>query len=94
VEQSLNNVKAIVEAAGLTMEHVVYATLYLKDMTVYEDANRVWAKFFPKDPPARATIGVTRLPTETPVEVTVVATRDLSRKKVVSPPGDGSTQRR
>ncbi len=82
-EQSLNNVKAIVEGAGLTMEHVVYAHLYLKNMAALEDANRVWAKFFPKNPPARAIVGVTKMPTDTPVEVTVVAVRDLSRKKVV-----------
>lgn len=86
-EQCLNNVKAIVEGAGLTMEHVVYAQLYLKNMTGYDDANRVWAKVFPKDPPARATLGVAKMPTDTPVEVTVVAVRDLSRKKVVSPGG-------
>ena len=82
-EQSLNNVKAIVEGAGLTMENVVYAHLYLKNMGALDDANRVWAKFFPKDPPARAIVGVTKMPTDTPVEVTVVAVRDLSRKKVV-----------
>lgn len=87
VEQSLNNVKAIVEGAGLTMEHIVYTQLYLKDMAAYEDANRVWAKFFPKNPPARATLGVHKMPTDTPVEITVVAFRDLSRKKMVSPGG-------
>jgi reactive intermediate/imine deaminase len=86
-EQSLNNVKAIVEAAGLTMEHVVYAQLYLKNMAAYEDANRVWAKFFPKNPPARATLGVAKMPTDTPVEVTVVAVKDLAMKKTVSPNG-------
>ena len=86
-EQCLNNVKAIVEGAGLTMEHVVYAQLYLKNMAAYDDANRVWAKVFPKDPPARATLGVAKMPTDTPVEVTVVAVRDLSRKKVVYPGG-------
>ncbi len=82
-EQCLNNVKAIVEGAGLTMGHVVYAHLYLKDMGAYEDANRVWAKVFPKDGPARAIVGVTKMPTDTPVEVTVVAVRDLSRRKVI-----------
>src|SRR5262245_23858911 len=40
VEQSLNNVKAIVEGAGLTMQHIVYAHLYLKDISKYDDANR------------------------------------------------------
>lgn len=83
VEQCLNNVKAIVEAAGLTMQHVVYAQLYLKDIGKVEDANRVWAKFFPKDPPARATLGVTKMPTDTPVEVTVTATRDLRDRKTL-----------
>jgi reactive intermediate/imine deaminase len=87
VEQCLNNVKAIVEAAGLTMEHVVYTHLYLKNIGAYEDANRAWVKFFPKNPPARATVGVAKMPTDTPVEITVVAVRDLSKKKIVSPPG-------
>jgi reactive intermediate/imine deaminase len=83
IEQCLNNVKAIVEGAGLTMEHVVYAQLYLKNMAAYEDANRAWAKVFAKNPPARATLGVAILPTDTPVEITVVAVRDLARKKIV-----------
>jgi enamine deaminase RidA (YjgF/YER057c/UK114 family) len=78
-------VKAVVEGAGLTMQHVVHAQLYLKDIATYEDANRVWAKFFPKDPPARATIGVAKMPTDTPVEVTVTAVRDLGRRKTIGP---------
>lgn len=84
-EQCLNNVKAIVEAAGLTMQHVVYAHLYLKDISKLDDANRVWPRFFPNDPPARAVVGVTRMPTDTPVEITVVAIRDLSQRKAVQP---------
>lgn len=83
VEQCLNNVKAIVEGAGLTMEHVVYAHLYLKNMADYEAANRVWARFFPKNPPARVALGVYRMPTDTPVEITVVATNNLAKKKVI-----------
>jgi reactive intermediate/imine deaminase len=86
-EQSLNNVKAIVEGAGLTMEHIVYAQLYLKDISGYDDANRVWAKWFSRNPPARATLGVSKMPTDTPVEITVVAVKDLSRKKIVGSPG-------
>jgi reactive intermediate/imine deaminase len=87
VGQALNNVKAVVEAAGLTMEHVVYTHLYLADMGKFEQADRVWAEFFPKSPPARAVVGVYRMPGETPVEVNAVAYRDLSRKKVIAPPG-------
>ncbi len=84
VTQALANVKAIVEAAGLTMEHVVYTQLYLKDMGGYDEANLAWAKMFPRNPPARAALGVARMPTDTPVEVSAVAVQDLSRKKIVS----------
>ncbi len=87
LRQCFENVKAVVAAAGLTMEHVVYAQVYLTDPTTDEGAlNRVWKEYFAKSPPARATLGVARLP-ETPVEMTVVAVRDLSRKKTVTPAG-------
>lgn len=92
VEQCLNNVKAIVEGAGLTLQHVAYAQLYLKNIDNYGEANRVWSKFFPKDPPARSTLGVSKMPTDTPVEVTVVAVRDLSRKKVILPSGSAPNE--
>jgi reactive intermediate/imine deaminase len=81
--QCLNNVRKIVEAAGLTMEHVVYAHVYLKDISAYESMDSAWRKVFAKNPPARAVVGVTKMPTDTPVEITVVAVRDLSRKRAV-----------
>ncbi|MBM3774938.1 MAG: RidA family protein, partial [Acidobacteria bacterium] len=85
--QCLENVKRIVEAAGLTMEHVVYTQIYLQDISKYEALNPILAKYFSKNPPARATLGVYRMPTETPIEINAVAVRDLSRKKPVMPPG-------
>lgn len=85
VRQTLENVKSIVTAAGLTMEHIVYAQVYLHPSTSYEAMNKVWSEYFPKNPPARATLGVFRMPTETPVEVNAVAIRTLSHKKVISP---------
>jgi reactive intermediate/imine deaminase len=87
VTDCLENVRAIVEAAGLSMEHVVYAQLYLDNAANYEKMNQAWRKAFPKDPPARATIGVYKMPTDTPVEISAVAVRDLKLKKVVIPPG-------
>jgi reactive intermediate/imine deaminase len=87
LRQCFENVKAVVGAAGLTMEHVVYTQVYLTDPATDEGAlNRVWKEYFPKSPPARSTVGVARLP-DTPVEMTAVAVRDLSRKKTVVPPG-------
>ncbi len=81
VRQTLDNVRSIVEAAGLTMEHIVYAQVYLDNPAGYGEMNRVWAQVFAKSPPARAVLFVQRMPTNTPVEVTAVAVRDLARKK-------------
>jgi reactive intermediate/imine deaminase len=84
--QCFENVKGVVEAAGLTMEHVVYTQVYLSDASDEGPLNRVWTRYFPKAPPARSTIGIARLP-GTPVEMSAVAVRDLARKKPVAPPG-------
>ncbi len=84
--QCLENVKTIVEAAGLTMEHVVYTQVYLTDFADEGPLNRAWVQYFPKNRPARSTIGVAKLPA-TPLEISAVAVRDLSRKKLVIPPG-------
>ncbi|MFN0169998.1 MAG: RidA family protein [Bryobacteraceae bacterium] len=81
--QCLENVKAIVEAGGLTLEHVVYSQVYLADMSKEADFEKVWAQYFPKNPPARAMLGVYRMPTDTKVEVNAVAIKDLSKKKAV-----------
>ena len=85
VRQTLDNVKVIVEAAGLTMAHVVYSQVYVDDMAKYEEMDRVWREYFPKSPPARAVLGVFRMPTDTPVEINAVAVRDLSRRKPIVP---------
>lgn len=82
--QCLENVKAIVEAAGLTMEHVVHMQLYLEKMSWLAEVDRVYAEYFPKNPPARVVIGTAKMPTDTTVEMTVVATRDLKSKKILS----------
>jgi enamine deaminase RidA (YjgF/YER057c/UK114 family) len=80
-------VKTIVEAAGLTMEHVAYTQVYLENMANFDAMNRVYALYFPANPPARATLGVAHLPTDTPIEINAVAVRDLARKKPIIPAG-------
>ena len=52
-QQTLDNVKAVVEAAGLTLDHVVYTHAYLEDIGNSAALDRVYARYFPKDPPAR-----------------------------------------
>src|ERR1700733_12714303 len=82
IRQCLRNVKNVVEAAGLTMSHVVYVQTYLIDYSNEEMLNRVWKEFFPTAPPARSTIGVAALHGTT-VEMSAVAGKDLSLKKPI-----------
>ena len=79
----LDNVKGIVETAGLTMDDVVYAHLYLSDIKNYEAVNKVWPEYF-KDAPARATVGVARIPVNDSIEVTVVARKGANKRLKIS----------
>src|ERR1700676_4654417 len=82
--QALENLKAIVVAAGLKMEHVVYVQVYLEDVSNYERLNKISAKYFPHTPPARAVLGVARV-TQSPIEIAAVAVRDPTERKAVIP---------
>lgn len=86
VRQTLENVKAVVEAAGLTMKNVVYTQVYLEDIHNFDRMNRIYGQYFPDSPPARAALGVAKL-AGTPVEINAVAVRDLANRKVISVPG-------
>jgi len=86
VRQSLDNVKRLVETAGLTLDRVVYLQVYLEDTSRYSELNEVFSAYFPKDPPARGVLGVARVP-EPSLQITAVAVRDLKGKQPVSVPG-------
>lgn len=83
--QAFTNLKAAVESAGLTMDHVVYTTVYLTDIGQYGDMNRAFAGFFGKIPPARAVLGVAGL-ADPPIEINAVAVRSLAEVRPVLPP--------
>lgn len=83
LRQSLNNVKSVVEAVGLTMEHVVYAQLYASDAAAYDALPSVWGEFFKEGGPALSRLGVTALPVQTPLEINAVAVTDLTMKRVI-----------
>jgi len=83
VKQCLENVKSVIDAGGLTMEHIVYSQVYVDNPVNYDTVDRIWKSYFPRNPPARAMLGVARMPTNTPVEINAVAVRDLSMKKVL-----------
>lgn len=85
VRQCLDNIKNLVESAGLTIDHVVYVQVYLEDVSKYPELNEAFAKYFPKDPPARGVLGVARVP-DSSLQITAVAVQDLKDKRPVSVP--------
>ena len=72
-EQALKNLSAVLRAAGSGLERVVKTTVYLKDMNDFARMNEVYARFFPAEPPARATVEVARLPRDARVEMDLIA---------------------
>ena len=73
--QSLLNVQAILAQAGLTLEHVVKTTVFLKNMDDFAAMNEAYAAFFPQNPPARSAVEVARLPKDALVEIEAIAVR-------------------
>jgi 2-iminobutanoate/2-iminopropanoate deaminase len=74
--QVLENVKAILEAAGTSMSRVVKTTCFLADMNDFQAFNAVYAEYFPSEPPARTTIQAGKLPLDLKVEVEAIAEVD------------------
>lgn len=71
--QSLCNIQAILEEAGLTMSNVVKTTVFLADMNDFADMNAIYAEFFTQPYPARSAVAVKTLPKNALVEIEVVA---------------------
>ena len=71
----LDNVARLLGAVGLDLADVVRSTVYLRDFDDFAAMNRVYREYFPTDPPARATVGVTRLAADFRVEIEVTAAR-------------------
>jgi 2-iminobutanoate/2-iminopropanoate deaminase len=68
----LDNVKAIAEAAGSSLDRAVKATVFLKDMNDFAAMNEVYGKYFAQNPPARSTVEVARLPRDVRVEIELI----------------------
>jgi 2-iminobutanoate/2-iminopropanoate deaminase len=71
----LKNIGGVLKSQGLDFGHVVKCTVFLSDMNNFAAMNEVYAKYFTKDPPARSTVQVARLPKDALVEIEVVAAR-------------------
>lgn len=74
-QQSLSNVAAILNEAGLSLENVVKTTVYLHDMNDFAAMNEVYAQSFPAPFPARSAVAVKELPKKVLVEIEVIAMR-------------------
>jgi len=74
--QAMENIASILEASGSSLELMVKATVYLKDIDLFKEFNAVYAGFFPEGPPARAAVQVGSLPMNALVGIDVIALRD------------------
>jgi len=70
----LQNLSAVLQAAGTLLDHAVKTTVFLADMNDFQKMNAVYAEFFPANPPARSTVQVARLPRDAMVEIELIAT--------------------
>ena len=72
-ERVLQNLQAILAAAGSSLAQVVKTTVFLKYMDNFGAMNEVYARYFPSDPPARSTVAAAGLPRDVLVEIDVIA---------------------
>lgn len=77
-EQVLNNLQAVLAAAGLGFEHVVRTTIFLVDLADFTTVNDIYGRYVREPYPARATVGVAALPRGARVEIDAIAIRGAS----------------
>ncbi|HKP85399.1 MAG TPA: RidA family protein [Blastocatellia bacterium] len=75
-ERVMNNLKAVLESAGSSLDRVVKTTVFLADLNDFADMNEVYGRFFGDAPPARSTVEVARLPRDVRVEIDAIALGD------------------
>jgi len=73
-QRVLENLKAVLESCGSSLDRVVKTTVYLTDMREFARMNEVYARYFPANPPARDTVEAARLPRDVRVEIDCIAT--------------------
>jgi 2-iminobutanoate/2-iminopropanoate deaminase len=75
-ERVLENLKAVLQAARLSFDHVVKTTVFVKDLADFTHMNEVYGKYFGTNPPARSTVEVACLPRDARVEIEAIAVED------------------
>ena len=71
-QRCLENLRAVCDAAGTTLERALRVTVYMTDLAAFAEVNEVYGGFFPADPPARVTVGVGALPRGAQVEIDAI----------------------
>jgi 2-iminobutanoate/2-iminopropanoate deaminase len=76
-ERVMENLRAVLESEGLSLDDIVKTTVYLADMNEFSRFNAVYARYFPSDPPARATVEVSSLPKNSRIEIEAAAVYNI-----------------
>ena len=79
-ERVMQNLAAILRAAGTSLQGVVKTTVFLRDMGDFAAMNEVYGRYFSNEPPARSTVQAARLPRDARVEIDVIAVRQKTMK--------------
>ena len=74
-KQSMENVKAILEAAGTSLEKVIKTSIFLKDLNDFAVVNEIYGTYFSENPPARSCVQVAKLPKDAVIEIEAIATK-------------------
>ena len=73
--QVMSNIQALLNAAGMTTEHVIKCSIFLKDMNDFSEVNEIYSSYFSGTFPARETVQVARLPLDVPIEISCIASK-------------------
>jgi 2-iminobutanoate/2-iminopropanoate deaminase len=73
--QIMQNISAVLEAAGMTIQNIIKCSIFVKDMNDYYEINEIYSQYFKSEPPARETIQVSALPKNVNVEISVIAVK-------------------
>lgn len=76
VNRVMDNIKAIIEAAGMTMNDIVKVTIFLTDMGAFPTVNKAYAAYFTEFFPARETVQVSKLPKDAEIEISCIACKE------------------
>ncbi len=90
---AMDNAGEILKAAGMAHSDVVNSRVYITDTAMFQDMNAVYRTYFPKDPPARATVKAGLMGPQFVVEITMLAVKGAVRESITTPNADGTPGR-